>query len=278
VDTTAYIQSGIIESYVLGLSSPEENAEIELYVEQYPEISHAITAFATSLEKEAFANAIPPPASVRQNVMHALENEFSTEDHEQQSYLKIASINSNAKNQEPVKKIFAWKMMAAASIVLLIASAALNFHYYEKYTTAAQQNESLLAERNTMQANIQVYKTSISQFESAAAMMANPDMIMVKMDGQGSNDESMATVFWDTKTKDVYLMPNKLPAASAGKQYQLWAMVEGQPVDAGLMNYNCVGVCKLKNIPHAQAFAITLEDEGGSPTPTLSQLFVLGKV
>jgi anti-sigma-K factor RskA len=53
--------------------------------------------------------------------------------------------------------------------------------------------------------------------------------------------------------------------------------VNGKPEDAGLMS-NCDGVCKMKNIPKAEAFAITLEKKGGSPTPNLASMFVMGKV
>jgi anti-sigma-K factor RskA len=48
-------------------------------------------------------------------------------------------------------------------------------------------------------------------------------------------------------------------------------------VDAGVLG-DCNGLCKLSNITKAQAFAITLEKKGGSPTPDLTQLHVLGKV
>jgi hypothetical protein len=34
----------------------------------------------------------------------------------------------------------------------------------------------------------------------------------------------------------------------------------------------------MKNVPAASAFAISLENEGGSNTPTLSSVMVIGKV
>ena len=102
-------------------------------------------------------------------------------------------------------------------------------------------------------------------------------MHVVKMAGTKGKEDDAATVYWDTRSKDVYVYTNKLPQAPAGKQYQLWAIVDGKPVDAGLLG-NCDGVCKMKNIPAAQAFAITLEDTGGSKEPHLDQLFVIGKV
>jgi len=54
-------------------------------------------------------------------------------------------------------------------------------------------------------------------------------------------------------------------------------MVDGKPVDAGVIG-NCEGLCKLKNIPSAQAFAVTLEKAGGSPVPTMSSLYVMGSI
>ena len=97
------------------------------------------------------------------------------------------------------------------------------------------------------------------------------------MPGVPGKETSLTTVFWNKNTKDVYLLANKLPQAAEGKQYQLWALVDGKPVDAGLLE-DCNGVCKLKNIPKAQAFAITLEDKGGSASPHLDQLYVIGNV
>ncbi len=108
-------------------------------------------------------------------------------------------------------------------------------------------------------------------------MMSDPAMLKVSMKGVAGKENNLATVFWDSKSKDVYLLANKLSQPNADQQYQLWAIVDGKPVDAGLLE-DCNGLCKLKNIPVAQAFAITLEKKGGSATPTLTQMYVLGKV
>jgi anti-sigma-K factor RskA len=55
-------------------------------------------------------------------------------------------------------------------------------------------------------------------------------------------------------------------------------MVNGQPVDAGMLNWSHANmVTAMKNIPQAQAFAITLEDEGGHPAPQ-GAMYVLGSI
>jgi anti-sigma-K factor RskA len=75
VDIQAYIQSGIVETYVLGVASAEEVAEIEKLRLTYPEVDKAIDEFSESLETEAFANAIAPPPEVKAKIMAAINHE-----------------------------------------------------------------------------------------------------------------------------------------------------------------------------------------------------------
>jgi anti-sigma-K factor RskA len=71
-----------------------------------------------------------------------------------------------------------------------------------------------------------------------------------------------------------------LPLASADQQYQLWAIKDGQPIDAGVLpqQFAYSDLIAMKNIDNAQAFAITLEKKGGVASPTLTEMYVLGEV
>ena len=40
----------------------------------------------------------------------------------------------------------------------------------------------------------------------------------------------MARVYWNDHQQNAFLEVNQLPEAPAGKQYQLWAIVAGEPV------------------------------------------------
>ena len=103
-------------------------------------------------------------------------------------------------------------------------------------------------------------------------------MAVIAMKGQAINPSGLSTIYWDTQTKDVYLLVNSLPQPASDKQYQLWAIVDGKPVDAGVFDMkDADGLVKMKNIPQAQAFAITLEKKGGSASPTLAAMYVMGK-
>jgi len=270
VDIKAYIQSGIIESYVLGLTSAEESAEVESLQLQFPEVWEAISEFSQLLENKAFENAITPPENVKAKIMAAIKDE--------KSQAPVITLASDTHKHVSANVFNLWRMVAAASVILFMVSAALNFYLYNRYSQKNEAYQALLTERNTLQANNQIFQTHLSEWQKAAEVMTDPAMAVIKMPGTPGKENHLATVYWNTKNKDVYVMPNRLPQPVKGKQFQLWALVDGKPVDAGVLDPACEGVCKMKNIPKAQAFAITLEKAGGSPTPTMEQMYVLGKV
>ncbi len=258
MDIKTYIQSGLIEQYVLGLANAEEAAELEELRNKYPEVNEAVLNFEKDFEDHLLKHQINPPAYIQTQLEQQLFGNNSE---------RAVSINSSTKQSSVVNL---WRFLAAACIVLLIVSTALNFYFYSGYKNSKQQYQALLTERNTLQANNASYQQSLQMFEDSLMMRIE----MKAMPGRGQNE---ATLLWDTKTKYVYVYASNLQQAPAGKQYQLWAIVNGKPVNAGMIS-SCAGLCKMDKIDHAEAFAITLENEGGTKNPTMTEMYVMGKV
>jgi len=268
VDIKAYIESGVIEAYVLGMATAAETAELEMLRKQHPEVHNAIQAFEAHLEKVAMSNAEAAPAIVKQKLNEVLASEFATEDKDDEKVVAIMPPGGMVRSM--------WKYVAAACIILLVISGGLNAYLYNQYQDSDRKYTDLLAQQSTMQARMDVMNTRLNGMDESMRIMTDPTVLHVSMPSAKDGANFTATVFWDTKTKDVFLLNNNLPQAPQGKQYQLWAIVDGKPVDAGMMDV-CAGVCHMKNIPKAQAFAITLEKTGGNPTPE-GEMYVLGKI
>lgn len=64
-----YINSGVLELYVLGETSHEENLVVESLSAEYPEIRAELDAIAQSLEAYAMANAVEPDVTLKPFVM-----------------------------------------------------------------------------------------------------------------------------------------------------------------------------------------------------------------
>jgi mannose-6-phosphate isomerase-like protein (cupin superfamily) len=60
-----YIESGIIESYVLGITNAEESAEVKEMAATYNEIRTEINLIRESIEKYAQLYAIEPPITIK---------------------------------------------------------------------------------------------------------------------------------------------------------------------------------------------------------------------
>lgn len=263
-----YISSGIIESYVLGLASAEDSAEFERMCAAHGQVRDARNAFEIQLEEKISNQSVEPPRELKSRI-------FSKIGMERDQQAPVIPLKKPAL----VPRDGFVKYVAAASVILLAGSVLLNFYLISQYKKSIAQYNEVLASQTQYTTNNKILQTKLSDYENTLSLIRNPVMAIVKMQGVPSNPTSLATVYWNTKSKDVYLLVNELPKPAAEKQYQLWAIVDGKPVDAGVFDLGeGVSFMKLKTIPKAEAFAVTLEKRGGSVAPTMTALYVLGKV
>lgn len=68
-----YIESGILELYVMGSISAEEAVEVEKMMVLHPEVLEEVRAIEKSLEKYALANAVQPHATVKPLLLATLD-------------------------------------------------------------------------------------------------------------------------------------------------------------------------------------------------------------
>lgn len=102
----------------------------------------------------------------------------------------------------------------------------------------------------------------------------------VLLEGTDAVPNAQAAVYFNPVTKKAYLDPFQLDPPSSDKQYQLWALIGGQPTDMGVFDQPIDGntIIEVPFIAEAEAFAITLEPAGGSVNPTLEAMQVLGTI
>ena len=276
-----YILSGIVESYVLGLADHEERAEFERMCAAHAEVRKARELFELALEEQAMTNAITPAKNIKSKIFAEIEIEtgmISTAGNDQ-----IPSVPAEAATRPVIKVVsIGWqRYITAASIALLLISTTLNFYFFNQYKSYSNRYQALVAQQADMAKNNDVLRTRLDTYESTLAMLRDPDMTVIKMPGTNvptsPDSNSVATVYWNTRSKDVYLMVNNLPQPPSDQQYQLWAIVDGQPIDAGVFDVqNAAAPLRMRNMPRAQVFAVTLEKRGGSTTPQ-GPMYVMGK-
>ena len=244
-----YISSGIIESYVLGLASPEEQVEFEKMCALYPELVEARINFEISVEKQAFQNSISPPAVSKEKIWSAIQRSTGN--------------TSKIVTMEPAKRSYGLRWFAAASVILFLLMAYIAYSLYGK--------------NRELQAKVDRNDSLINKMTTGDKIMHDPNVMVVNMVGlKGSS--SSASVYWDSTSTDVYMVVKNMPKLPSDKQYQLWALIGSKPVDLGLFDPPQANVIlKMKNTQKADAFAITIENRDNAGGPTLEQLQSMGK-
>jgi anti-sigma-K factor RskA len=264
VNVREYINSGVVESYVLGLATEAERNEFEQMCAAYPEVVQARDAFERSLELQLLQDAAIPPVMVKQRVL--------SEVHPPLAETMLADMTE----ETPVRRIDAWKWIAAASLLLLAGVG------YWAFTTNQKYND-LLAQQSSMQQQLNQSTTQLQRLQQDAEILKHP-MKTVALKGTDMAPQAQTTIYWDTTgaKKDVYLLVNNLPQPPSDKQYQLWALLDGKPIDLGYFDVDVQQkrlLVKMKNVQNAQAFAITLEQRGRpNPEAPEGKIYVVGKL
>lgn len=266
-----YIASGVLESYVLGLASEKEVAEVEQLVLQYPEIKAELRAIEGALESYAFANAQTPPAHLQSKIWEKIVAESEEKQTKVLDFDTGKEIDLSQQQAPKLTGFYGGYLRVAASVALL-GSLLANIYF------ATQWNETKSNLSLAINENIKLQKDVKSQEgmmqPSEVNLMMDPQIKMSKLVGQKGAENSTVMLAWDTKTNKVYVVRGNLPAPPAGMQYQLWAIVDDKPMDAGVFDIKN-NTQELKKVPPAKAFAVTLEKQGGSPAPT-SDIMVMG--
>jgi anti-sigma-K factor RskA len=259
VEINEIISSGLLELYVTGSASQEERLQVEAWAEQYPEVKQELEEMEEAMEQYAISQAVEPGTDLKEKIMARIA-------------IPAAVTLSDSPHKEPaviyaIPPLYKWAV--AASIILLLGSILLNYTFYNKYKIASKDLQVAQQEMKKQQQLAQ-------EMKGENELMRDRHAVPVVMKGPG---EALAKIFWMQNTGDVYVDPSNLPEAPSGMQYQLWAIVDGKPVDAGMITTEkgVYHIQKMKSFGKAQAFAITLETAGGHPAPQ-GEMIVQAKI
>jgi hypothetical protein len=271
-DIKAYIESGILELYVLGDVTPSEKLQVEEMASKHPVIKAELDEIERSMELFAAENAVEPPAQLRDRVLNSLLTNFSDDN------------NFPSKHPQPVKdNVIAmpapkatsfYKYAFAACLALLIASVVTLFSVYNKLQDA---NTQLIALNSTNQK----FSKTVNFMDRQLNVYRDTSFKVIKLKGTANLPSGLVVVaFSPSKKKVVIDMADlDMPVNDKAHQYQLWAIVGKKPVSLGVFDKtdaDSTVMKEMKSVDLTHTFAVTREPRGGSVNPTMSEMMVIG--
>lgn len=146
--TYKYLKDGILEAYLLGITTEKEKEEVEQLLAKDPDVLAELNELETDMENYFLRNAVPPPPSVREAVSlriseteikkweeapHKKTHEESGSRSNQQSYVHVEVDDTHIR----VHKY--WRHAFIAVFILSKIFLILGLYYYFKASSQAEE-------------------------------------------------------------------------------------------------------------------------------------------
>ena len=260
MNTKKYIESGMIETCILGLASEDEYREFESLCIQYPEIMEARSAFELALEDQLMKKTITPPAYLKEKIWLTLNPPA------------VGVINMNErKYQTPVRSMNVWKLVAAACFVLLAGAVYWAFYNNNRYQKLINENKQRAKDSHQLGTS--------DALIAIRSIVQRPSVKWSTMVEPANSSHCLAHIYWDSVSQNTYLLIGNIPKSFSNKQFQLWALLNNQPIDLGIFDAKNEGqLIQMKNVNTVKSFYITVEPRGGSDRPNMQATYAIGQL
>lgn len=263
MDKERFLSSGLLEQYVLGLTSPEENEEVERYLEAFPELQAEIDAMRHALEQYAMEQSVPPPSHLKSKILSDIEDQASPKSQKDFANRPRAGVST-------------WLFTTA--VIAALFFAGLSTYLYRQQIQNGKQFNQLRSEYAMFKEECQEEIQRSEEMRELYAFLQDPTTQPVALQGTQAAPQAKAIVYWNEDHHHAFFNQVNLPRPPKGHQYQIWADVEGEMISIGLLDWQPGQLQSIDFIEDAESLNITLEPEGGSEKPTVARLFVNGKV
>lgn len=260
-----FINSGILELYIFGATTEEENAEVQDMAAKHEEVRAEIL----SIEKAIINLSYSVAPHLSPDVYHRIRKQL-IDKHGEDGVVQLQPRRTSA------SQYIGW----AAAVILLI-SLGIQYFMYDK---EVEKKEAVTKEKDKYEQLFASVSKDNTQNEKALAVIRAKNSAVVNLGGQAVAPDSYAKVYMNNEDNQIFVDIAGLPPAPEGKVYQVWALMLNPltPTSIGVLDQNKVadskGIIQVDNFEGVQAFGITLEPTGGSAAPTMEQLYTLGEV
>lgn len=274
MDLEKYISSGILETYALDELSAKEREGVFAMIQEHPELQAELDLIEKSLEDLAMNSSVEMPAELKDSIFSKIDSSLKLEDKAEETPV----IDLKPKANPQLSSSIAWKYIAAASIAGTLFTSYMAYDYQTKLNSVEKSKLELKASQVYISNLYKDANARLNKLESDAVILSSVNYKQVSMLAIDTSSSIAAKVYWNNKTQETFLHAGSLKELPSEKQYQLWAIVDGKPVDVGIFDSKVSTLIPMKQIEGASMFAVTIEEKGGSTVPSLETMQVAGQV
>ena len=265
MDIQQFLNSGIVEKYVLGLAAPEEMDRVEQMAKEYPEVNEHICKMQNCMEEYAEMDCTRPPKHVKSRMISVSDN-------------LVEPLIPEHGSAYHWPQTFKWGTGIAA--VMVFALSGLSWVFYTNQKTALQEIAVLSTQIKHLQSDQKALQDTNELILERYAVLKDVTTRQIHLRSSEGSHQTQAVLYLNPEHAKCFINVIGLPKCPYGNEYQMWAKVNGEHVSLGVLNVDSKKK-ELYSVPYVKdckGFVITLEKPGGSPIPTEENVYAYGEM
>ncbi len=239
-----FLDSDLLEKYLLEDTSKEETLRVERYIAMYPEVRETYNQLQVNLETFAKLYAKETPEGLKQIILHNTRKE------------KVAN-----------RSLFRYAVAASVAIMLFAGSS---YFFWNQNKSLQEENTLVTNKIKYLEENM---NNQLEDVRNQFIVLNNPDTKKYTLRGKKEGKELKAIAYINPVKKLSYINVSNVPELPENKCFQMWAEVNGELVNLGVIK-QFEDKDKLLALPYAENAIgyITIEPEGGNSMPTVQNI------
>ncbi len=248
-----FLNTGLLEQYVLGLLDPSESAEVESYIQRYPEVEQIYREIQDGIDQMMTLSAKPVPPDVKDAIMGQLDDMPPSD-------IPLPSSKVSSFNWLPI----------AAGLALLLG--AFSFFQWNNNQGKEQAIATLEKDFATYKEECETRQLNYANLQKQLEFINHSETDKFLLKGNDKATDFQVIAYWNNFAKKSMLRINEMPQLPDNQCYQMWADVDGEMLNLGIINSTNALFVDFKYLANAESLNVTIEPKGGSDHPTVADL------
>ena len=252
-----FLDSGLLEKYLIGTTTAVETEQVEAYISKYPEVQNAYNTMQFNLEVVAKSNAIEAPKDILNTILDELDD------------APVLNLNT-------FQKYKSWYKLGVAACVASIIFAGTSFMFFKQNQKLNDYNNRLNEENQVvvdeifdLRSDIENNNKKLDAVMQQFVKLNDPETYKYIIQGNNRASELKTVAYINPKEKTSMIDVVSLPKLPEEQCYQIWAELQGKMVSLGILTEEDRQLRAIPYTEDALALNITIEPKGGNSIASL---------
>lgn len=273
----AFMTSGILEKYALGMVSEDQKQEVLEMVSQHEELKAELAAIRQTLQGYVLSHQITPPAGLKEKVLAIADAKVPVAGRKEMlTAERTPSYAPTQKRKESRANIAAPLVIGLLGLALL-ALGFTAFSFFQDIEKSKQAAEDAQKEVAQSQQQLVTEQAANASLQSKLDFYLDRNNRLFLLKGTQRAPGARALLYWNNTAKTGALDMAAVPSLPVGRAPVLWASANGSTYKIGLLKSNEPdALTPLTFVENADFFFATEEENADVEKPNRTRIILSG--